>query len=374
MALTGTLRDFGIAEILQLIGTQKKTGVLTVEDNKRRAEIEFDEGLVVGANGGEESVDLGERFVRSGMLSSEQLEVINKRVRETLKPLPAVLVSDGYIEPATLREMINRHFSEIVYEVFDWKSGTYAFQQKFLQWDKQLVVPIPAESIMMEGLRIVDEGPGVRKLIPSLDDVYSPVVRSAGELDQIDPEAKQLYDLVDGKRILKDVILISNQSKFDAMRHLAWMRMNRFIVKHKDPDSIERAEQKRPQRLTVITLVALYLLLAVSAVVVSIRIGQTVWSFATPIIHFKEPGISGATLLEDARENRVRAALKIYHLHHGHYPDKLDVLLQEKLVRGSDIKPRGNPPFPYQSFDSGKRYLLGETAKAVSAQEGDSTQ
>jgi len=36
MALRGTLRDFSLGEILQLIGYQRKTGILTVEGRHER--------------------------------------------------------------------------------------------------------------------------------------------------------------------------------------------------------------------------------------------------------------------------------------------------------------------------------------------------
>ncbi len=373
MALTGTLRDFGIAEILQMIGTQKKTGVLSVEDDKRRAEIAFVDGMIVNAHGGEETVSLDERLVRIGMLGRDQLDAALKRVQETLKPLPAVLVSDGHIDPATLREIVTRHFSEIVYEIFDWKSGTYAFQQKFLQWDKQLVSPIPAESIMMEGLRIVDEGPGVRKLLPSLDDVYSQEDRSSEELEQMEPEMRQVYDLIDGRKTLKDIIISSNQPKFDAMKHLAWMRMNRFIVREKKPAGADRDETQRPERLTTVTLVALLMLLAVAAGVLAIRVGQSVWNFAAPLAHSEESVNPISTILTEARENRVRQALEVYKLRHGYYPDKLELLVQEKLVRAGDVQPLGREPFSYLIEDSGSHYLLGDAAKTSLDREGNPT-
>ena len=49
MALKGTLKDFGIAEILQLIGQQAKSGVLHLESRDDVIHIAIADGSVVRA-------------------------------------------------------------------------------------------------------------------------------------------------------------------------------------------------------------------------------------------------------------------------------------------------------------------------------------
>ena len=50
MALEGTIKDFGLADILQLIGIQRKTGVLTLRNEKESVSVQFRDGQVVGAD------------------------------------------------------------------------------------------------------------------------------------------------------------------------------------------------------------------------------------------------------------------------------------------------------------------------------------
>ena len=49
MALSGTLKDFGIADIFQLIGNQQKTGALVLKNGAEEVEIGFAEGNIVSA-------------------------------------------------------------------------------------------------------------------------------------------------------------------------------------------------------------------------------------------------------------------------------------------------------------------------------------
>ena len=50
MALKGTLRDFSLADIFQLIGIQRKTGVLTLKSDKDVVTVSFVDGNVVAAD------------------------------------------------------------------------------------------------------------------------------------------------------------------------------------------------------------------------------------------------------------------------------------------------------------------------------------
>ena len=47
MALRGTLGDFGIADIFQLVGHQQKTGILLLKNRELEVRIYFVEGNVV---------------------------------------------------------------------------------------------------------------------------------------------------------------------------------------------------------------------------------------------------------------------------------------------------------------------------------------
>ena len=72
VALHGNLRDFGIAEVFQLIGQQRKTGTLVVEGGQGSIFLAFDEGRVVrgGPMGARaEREPLGPQLVRAGYLT-----------------------------------------------------------------------------------------------------------------------------------------------------------------------------------------------------------------------------------------------------------------------------------------------------------------
>jgi len=340
MALTGTLKDFGIAEILQLIGTQKKTGVLTLEDQQHRAEIDFSDGMVVGARGGTAGLTIEERLVRSELITEAQRSEAERKVKETLKPFNAVLLSENMAEPRALREAIALHISEIVFETFAWKSGTYAFEQKFIQWDKQLVSPMSAESIMMDGLRIMDETPIVMKAIPSLDAKYTPTLK-AGASRTLSMEAQNIFSLLDGQRSVRDVIIRSRIPQFEVLKHLAKLVSGGMIAPAANgpavPRQIGAPSPARAGSINRMTQVSVYGLLAVIGLVTLWHMGLLIAHTVDPLTVMEETG-DAAAAIKAVQIDRIRNALEVYLEYRGAYPDSLEKLIEVGLIKGSDLK------------------------------------
>ena len=169
MALKGTLKDFGIAEILQLIGQQAKSGVLHLESRDDLIHIAIADGNVVRAEsaGRKTRERLGNLLVRAEVITEEELAYALDAQRRSLRRLGDILVELGLVTKQDLREMTALQTTETVYRLFHWKSGTYEFEPGDVEWDPETVTPLRAESVLMEGFGQVDEWPLVRRKITS---------------------------------------------------------------------------------------------------------------------------------------------------------------------------------------------------------------
>ena len=99
MALTGTLKDFGIAEILQLIGQQSKSGVLHLKNRSDEIHILVSTGCVVSAEyaGRKAREKLGSLLVRAGLLTQAQLQQGLDAQKRSLRRLGDILVELGMV-------------------------------------------------------------------------------------------------------------------------------------------------------------------------------------------------------------------------------------------------------------------------------------
>jgi hypothetical protein len=68
MALEGTIRDFGLPDIFQLIGLQRKTGLLTLKSEHESVVVTFENGMVVMADSSSKRLEdrLGNVLVKQG--------------------------------------------------------------------------------------------------------------------------------------------------------------------------------------------------------------------------------------------------------------------------------------------------------------------
>jgi len=189
MSLEGSIKDFGLSDIFQLILVQQKSGVMSISHQSRRASVGFVKGKVVSAQVNEE--EGGERIggvlVRAKRLTPQQLQEALKVQQETGDYLGQILVAKNALSEADLKRALRLQILEAVYRLFRWKEGRYSFDQKDVDYPKAYVEPISTEHILMEGVRRLDEWPYIEKKIPSLLLVFAQVAEKRGEIEAAKP-------------------------------------------------------------------------------------------------------------------------------------------------------------------------------------------
>jgi hypothetical protein len=161
MALEGTIRDFGLPDIFQLIGLQRKTGLLTLT-NERDGEsvtVTFENGMVVMADSSARRLEdrLGNVLVKQGKVTRERLDETLNVQRQTLQRLGHILTGAGAITSRDLRDALSVQISQIVFRVFRWRDGRYLFApSESVDYDRENFVPMSTDFILMEGIRMVD--------------------------------------------------------------------------------------------------------------------------------------------------------------------------------------------------------------------------
>ncbi|HEX8254956.1 MAG TPA: DUF4388 domain-containing protein [Thermoanaerobaculia bacterium] len=389
MALEGTLRDFSLADIFQLIGLQRKTGVLTLRSKDDTVTVTFLDGKVVGADSLNRRLEnrLGSVLIRTGYLTQDQLNRALEIQKETLQRLGYVLTHYGIISAESLKEAIQLQIMQIVYRLFRWKDGDYHFSQETtIEYDRDNVTPISAESILMEGARMIDEWPIIEKRIRSYDMVFRKkltdqeiVVVGADEADEIDfdgrpakkkkggltdtirisQEEKSIYDLVDGTMTVNDIVEVARLPEFDTNKALYELVTRDLIEEVRGPSAEQVLQQSTPVDETEVaeTPVPLPLVL----LLVAIALASLVTSVKNPLNRFRPltGGISAVTATRKAislqRLETIGQALEKYNDVHGRLPNSLEQLTPHYLDTSMLKDPWGNP---YKYLQPANRYLV----------------
>jgi len=279
MALEGTLRDFSLADIFQLIGLQRKTGVLTLNGSDDTVSVSFLDGKVVGAESALKKLEdrLGHLLLRSNLVSQGQLDAALRAQMETLERLGHALLRQGSLTREELSRALEQQILQIIFRTFRWQDGEYHFSQETsIDYDADFVSPVSAESILMEGARMLDEWPIIEKRIPhwGLVFVATPAARevevaSQSELDSLeefefdldeasDGQAlaehsgkllvsyaeQEVLQLVDGVRTVEDIVRRSFFGEFETCKALYTLAIRGIIREATREELIEAAQSR----------------------------------------------------------------------------------------------------------------------------------
>lgn len=166
MSLDGSLEDFGLSDVLQLIHIGKRTGVLTVTKNGDIAKVYFQDGEAVHAT-------------------------LNEEVGE-----PAV------------------------FQLFNWTKGTFHFETQIIPSPK--TITIGSQNLILEATRHIDEWAKLRTLIPSRNTVlgFSPNPREGSENITLEPHEWRILSLVDGRRTVTKIAELSGFNELKTVKIL----------------------------------------------------------------------------------------------------------------------------------------------------------
>jgi hypothetical protein len=171
MALEGNIAEFSLPEIMQLLSSQRKTGVLSLEQERETAALDFEEGQITGGYHSRRGVqeDLSGYLFKTGLVGEAELARAEEKQARRRVPLEEVLIEDGLMSEEDFAEVIRFKIQEIMDEVFTWVDGHYTFDVKARLYTKsRYPVRLSTDGFLMEGMRRMDEWLRIRKVFPDL--------------------------------------------------------------------------------------------------------------------------------------------------------------------------------------------------------------
>jgi len=358
MALEGSLKDFGLADIFQLIYLQKKTGILTMKNASSEAKVLFEKGLVVKAETSnlEGLNKIGQILARSNKITEDQLNEALSKQHQSKDKIGETLIKMGAIQKEDLVKALGIHVREAVLNLFKWKEGRYSFEPAEISIERDYWLPVNTEFLIMEGVRRIDEWPFIEKKIPNLEIIFEKnqeipenirVVKpeedpttnmvTENEMDkgiQITQEEKNLYDLVDGQQNVRQLIEISNMGEFETCKTLsnlltAGLIAQKYTIEQPKMESdkpITDREKRAPWINTRQFVSGFFLLFCLLILVMGGgRIPQTLQQTEDFIVLCRSLGLPN-------RLQEVGNAVLVFYYRNDQLPSSLEVLTKEGYI------------------------------------------
>jgi len=368
MALQGTLKDFSITEIIQLIGQQLKTGVLTIRRGNRLVEIYFVDGMIVHvfSNYRGKKDLIGEILVKAKLITEEQLDRVLTLQKGTLRYVGEILVELQLLTKEDVLKVISTQIYETIYDLFWWEDGTFNFDLKLVESYKKIPFALSTEQVLLSILRMVDEWSEIEKKISSPHLVFRKSVGSDRKpSDALSPrsyfkekmtsEQELIYNLVDGTRTVEEIIDRSLLGKFNTSEILnGLLEMGMIeIVGIQTPTLIRKVSRINVTEAISFAyygggLVLIFLILFYF----NPNFMHHLWDSYPQSVDVGVP----THLAHKAQLTQIKNALELNYLEKGQYPNRLDDLVSAGLLRRSDLFYRKGISYQYELKDG--KYTL----------------
>ncbi|MCP4705395.1 MAG: DUF4388 domain-containing protein [candidate division Zixibacteria bacterium] len=223
MGLVGNLKTVSFPDILQLLATGKKSGILEISTKARQKEIAFRDGAIIFASSINSSEDLfGNLLLKRGKISKEDLDRAIMMHKQTGRQLGTTLVDLNLFEKEEIIECLKLQIEEIVYNLFSWDEGEFKFNENASPRNAQFTIELSTMNVIMEGTRRIDEWVEIQKVLPPDDIKIRLTTNPKSKKDEIKISIDEfrILSLINGDRTLPDIIQSSPIGEFVTYRAL----------------------------------------------------------------------------------------------------------------------------------------------------------
>ena len=215
MGLAGNLGTMALPDILQWVSQNKKTGTLTVESGVLQKRVLFRKGGIISSSSNDPREALGQFLLRARLASEQQIFDGLLQQEKERRLFGEILIDEGVLTEEQLHKALADKMRETVYDLFLWAQGEFAFEEQE-ELKAFFRVEMDLESMVLEGVRRVDEWARIRQVFPTENTTFAVKVRP--------PDASvsvaATLDLAEQGRTLREIALELRSSEFEAAEPL----------------------------------------------------------------------------------------------------------------------------------------------------------
>jgi hypothetical protein len=367
MSLEGNLTSFGLAEILQLIAGQQKTGLLSVTRQTSSMKLFFKEGRIVSTRDRRKgAVDpLKDYLARYGIISSREIVRLTELSTRAKLDITDVILSEGTLTEDELKRHCRNHIQETVYDILTWEQCSYKFiAGSQVMEGVRVLADLPVEGLLMESMRWIDEFPLMLEEFPTGETTVKRKEGAAAQ-EELTRNETAVLELLADERTVDDLIAHAKIPRFETIEALRQLKEKGLVeAEHRASPTAERDTAEPPGKPRATTQRPNLMPLVASAVVF---VACVLWG-ARSVLPFHRLGRSAGDAAvakvevlstdRDRIEENLRWCLEVYRAKYGSYPKDLSVLEDAKIAPPSLFERAREHSFRYHLTPGGYRYIL----------------
>src|ERR1051326_1823073 len=204
-SLQGSLESFKRPEILTFLSTARKTGTLVVESGMWKSSVFLAAGALVYATSSQAALRLGELLLRKKKICSEQFAQIDALMQSDGGRFGQIAVDQGVLRDEQLRDFLKIQVSEILFDAFVWREGTFSFLDEMTLPPYAATISVDLPNLIMEGARRIEEWEQCVWLLPDSSVVFRVVSTPESDKITLSLDEWKILFLINGQRTLEEL-------------------------------------------------------------------------------------------------------------------------------------------------------------------------
>jgi hypothetical protein len=192
------------------------TGSLKVEGPSYQKALYFRGGRVLFGSSNDPRDQLGAILIESGKITPEQLEDVSAKMGPG-SPLAKVLADTGFVNQRELSEAAQVKVERILSDVLSYDTGSFEFEDGVLP-KGAVDLKLSTEKLVLSAVRRIADRNFVLRHLEGLDVTFAPSLAATASVPELEMDAEDLLEQIDGKATLKEAAARTKLDEFDAAK------------------------------------------------------------------------------------------------------------------------------------------------------------
>ena len=192
------------------------TGSLKVEGPSYQKALYFRGGRVLFGSSNDPRDQLGSILIESGKITPEQLEDVSAKMGPG-SPLAKVLADTGFVNQRELGEAAQVKVERILSDVLSYDTGSFEFEDGVLP-KGAVDLKLSTEKLVLSAVRRISDRNFVLRHLEGLDVTFAPSLEATASVPELEMDAEDLLEQIDGSATLKEAAARTRLDEFDAAK------------------------------------------------------------------------------------------------------------------------------------------------------------
>lgn len=377
MSFEGSLQDTSVPTVLEALGAERQTGILTVQDEREIVAVTFLRGEIVGVDAlVEQEESLGALMAEEGLVAPEDFAAVLEAHRTGGGHVAELLVERGLVPRESLLVVLRQHALLRGRRLIDWRGGTYKFYSGDEVAYEEGFQPIDVDELLstesLPGNAGVEEALSLGLDTAAADEEIRATV-------SIPPRDERVLEIERALAISRELASAPAPTARAApatpvAAQQAPAARSPAVAPPAPSTTASAAGSSsgvRPRRVEAARILrrisatggredAMPLAIAAAIVVIGFLVAGS--SFLLPLPWNRETRDAWAEVHRNSLLLRIDGAARAFHLVEGGYPSSLAVLEDEQLLRASDLEGPRSETLEYSpsTVSYALRFTVGE--------------